>query len=108
MVAFIHVTYSRKLRSVAPPFSIMLYIVNYLSGCLLSLQSFVKAKSFFGKHIASLEYAKSSILDFRPSTRVFDVSNFRSSSASAWRRAVIVANGHDAATSQEVSTYLFA
>ena len=31
----------------------------------------------FGKPRASLEYAKSSIFDFRPSTRVFDVSNFR-------------------------------
>ena len=38
-VYVINVTYSRKLRTVAPPFSIMLYIVNYLSGCLLSLQS---------------------------------------------------------------------
>ena len=32
----------------------------------------------FGKPRASLEYAKSSIFDFRPSNRVFDVSsNFR-------------------------------
>ena len=30
-VYVINVTYSRKLRNVAPPFSIMLYIVNYLS-----------------------------------------------------------------------------
>ena len=45
-VYVINITYSRKLCSVAPPFSILLYIVNYLSGCLLSLQSFVKAKSF--------------------------------------------------------------
>jgi len=42
----INVIYSRKLRSVAPPFSIMLCIVNFLSGCLLSLLSFVKANSF--------------------------------------------------------------
>ena len=46
-VDVINVTYSRKHRRVAPPFSIMLYIVNYLSGCLLSLQSFVKAKVFW-------------------------------------------------------------
>ena len=31
----------------------------------------------FGKPRASLEYAKSSICYFRPSTRVFDVSKFR-------------------------------
>ena len=30
----------------------------------------------FGKPRASLEYAKPSIFDFRPLTRVFDVSNF--------------------------------
>ena len=30
----------------------------------------------FGKPRASLEYAKSSMFDFRSSTRVFDVSNF--------------------------------
>jgi len=30
----------------APPFSLMLYIVNYLYGCLLSLQYFVKANRF--------------------------------------------------------------
>ena len=32
---------------------------------------------YFGKPRASLEYEESSIFDFRPSTRVFDVSNFR-------------------------------
>ena len=31
----------------------------------------------FGKPRASLEYTKTSICDFRPSTGVFDVSNFR-------------------------------
>ena len=46
-VYVINVTYSRKRRSVAAPFSIMLYIVNNLPGCLLSLQSFVKGESFW-------------------------------------------------------------
>jgi len=45
-VYVINVTYSRKLCSVAPSFSTMLYIITYLSGCLLSLQSFVKGKRF--------------------------------------------------------------
>ena len=31
----------------------------------------------FGKPRASLEYAKSSMFDFRPSSRVLDVSNYR-------------------------------
>ena len=34
-VYVINVTYSRKLRSVAPAFSIMLYIVNYISSDFL-------------------------------------------------------------------------
>ena len=47
-VYVINVTYSRKLRSVAPPFYIMLYIVNNLSGVcnpLLKLNVFWKAQS---------------------------------------------------------------
>ena len=36
-VYVINVSYSRKLRRVAPPFSLMLYIVNYLYGCKINI-----------------------------------------------------------------------
>jgi len=45
-VYVINVSYSRQLRRMAPLFSLMLYIVNYLCGCMLSLQYFVNANRF--------------------------------------------------------------